>query len=44
MFRNRGRDELEFNRTQFWYWMLWTRAYWRLEETFGYNIADWDDG
>jgi len=38
VFYSRTRDPLGFNRTQLWYWMLMTRAYWRLEEVFGYNI------
>lgn len=44
VFYSKACDPLGFNRTQLWYWMLMTRAYWRLEEVFGYNMDDWAAG
>jgi hypothetical protein len=44
VFREKERDAAGFQATQFWYWMLMSRAYWRLEETFGFNMDDWAAG
>ncbi|MCX8207412.1 MAG: hypothetical protein N3G75_06230 [Methanothrix sp.] len=41
VFRDREIDAAGFQATQLWYWMLQTRAYWRLEEVFGYSMDDW---
>jgi hypothetical protein len=44
IFSKRERDDLKSNQAHLWYWMLTTRAYWRLEEVFGYNMDDWAAG
>jgi len=44
LYFSRGWDVLASNRAQLWYWMLMTRAYWRLEEVFGFNMCDWAMG